>query len=269
MNFNLEELKELLITYGTKFAIAVVVLIVGLWIVGIINNAISRTLEKRNMDAGLRGFMKSIIGTGLKIALIITALSQLGIEMTSFVALIGAAGLAIGMALSGSLQNFAGGFMILTLKPFKVGDFVELQGHAGVVKEIQIFHTILKTGDNKTIIIPNAPISNGSLINYSTEETRRVDMVFGIGYSDDIDLAKATLQNLLDSDTRILKDPATFIAVKELADSSVNFVVRAWVKSGDYWGVYFDMQETVKKTFDAKNISIPFPQTDVHLFKEN
>jgi len=187
--------------------------------------------------------------------------------MTSFIALIGAAGLAVGMALSGSLQNFAGGVMILLFKPFKAGDFIEAQGYSGVVKEIQIFNTLLTTPDNKIVILPNGGLSGSSMVNYSALPTRRVDFSFGTGYNDDIDQAKEVLQKIIDSDTRILKDPEAFVAVGELADSSVNFTVRVWVNAADYWGVYFDMQEKVKKEFDANNLSIPYPQTDVHLHK--
>ena len=190
---------------------------------------------------------------------------MLGVEMTSFIAILGAAGLAVGMALSGTLQNFAGGVMLLIFKPFKVGDFIEAQGYAGVVKEIQIFNTIITTGDNKTIIIPNGGLSTSSMVNYSTMPTRRVDWTFGIGYGDDVDKAKEVLKKLLSEDARILKDPEPFIAVSELADSSVNFVVRAWVNGADYWGVFFDMNEKVYKTFDKEGLNIPYPQMDVHI----
>jgi small conductance mechanosensitive channel len=192
---------------------------------------------------------------------------MVGVAMTSFIAVLGAAGLAVGMALSGTLQNFAGGVMILIFKPFKVGDFIEAQGYAGSVREIQIFNTILKTPDNKTIIIPNGGLSTGSMVNYSAEETRRVDFTFGIGYNDNIDQAKGILSKLIENDTRILKDPAPFIAVSELADSSVNLVVRVWARTADYWGVFFDMTEAVKKTFDNEGVEIPFPQTTLHLVK--
>ena len=199
--------------------------------------------------------------------LVISVLGMLGIEMTSFVAILGAAGLAVGMALSGTLQNFAGGVMILIFKPFKNGDFIEAQGHTGTVSEIQIFNTILKTPDNKTIIIPNGGLSTSSMTNYSTEEKRRVDWTFGIGYGDKTDNAKEVLTQLMSEDNRILNDPAPFVAVSELADSSVNFAVRAWVKAEDYWGVYFDMNEKVYNTFDEKGLNIPYPQMDVHLHK--
>jgi small conductance mechanosensitive channel len=195
----------------------------------------------------------------------ISVLGMLGIQMTSFIAILGAAGLAVGMALSGTLQNFAGGVMILLFRPFKVGDFVDTQGYLGTVSEIQIFNTILKTPDNKTIIIPNGSLSKSSLINYSTEERRRVDWTFGIAYGDDLDKAKKVIRKLCDHESRILKDPETFVAVAELADSSVNFTVRAWVNAADYWGVFFDMNEKIYKTFADEGLNIPFPQIDVHL----
>lgn len=255
---------ELAMGYAPKLVLAILTLIIGMWIVGIIVGILKRTMNKRGVDTSLQPFLCSLAGSILKILVLISVAGMVGIQMTSFIAILGAAGLAVGMALSGTLQNFAGGVMILIFKPFKVGDFVEAQGFAGVIKEIQIFNTIMKTGDNKTIIIPNAPLSGGPMINYSTEAQRRVDMSFGIGYNDDIDKAKKVLQGLLDGDSRILKDPASLIVVGELADSSVNFTVRAWVNAADYWGVFFAMHENVKKTFDKEGISIPYPQMDVH-----
>jgi len=201
----------------------------------------------------------------LKAMVYITALGMLGVEMTSFVALIAAAGLAVGMALSGTLQNFAGGVMILLFKPYKIGDFVEAQGYAGVVKDIQIFTTILTTGDNKTVLIPNGGLATGSLINYSTQPRRRVDFIFGIGYGDDLDKAYEVLGKLIEADDRILKDPEPFMALHALADSSVNIVVRVWVEAGDYWGVYFNMNEQVYRSFGNEGLSIPYPQMDVHV----
>jgi small conductance mechanosensitive channel len=192
---------------------------------------------------------------------------MIGVEMTSFIAILGAAGLALGLALSGTLQNFAGGIMILIFKPFKVGDFIDAQGFMGSVHQIQIFNTILKTPDNKTIIIPNGGLSTSSMTNYSAEPLRRVDWTFGIGYGDDADKAKAVIQKLCDSDSRILKEPALFVALSELGDSSVNFVVRAWVNAADYWAVFFEMNEKVYKTFDKEGLNIPFPQMDVHVHK--
>jgi len=255
----------LLIEYGPNLLLAILTLLIGLWVIKAIIKALARTFEKKDYDPSLETFILSLSRILLKTMLVITVVGMLGVEMTSFIAILGAAGLAVGLALSGTLQNFAGGIMILIFKPFKVGDVLEAQGFIGGVKEIQIFNTILKTPDNKTIILPNAPLSTGAMVNYSTEPTRRVDFTFGIGYDDDIDQAKAALQSLIAADERILKEPEPFIAVAELADSSVNFVVRVWVNSGDYWGVHFDMIEAVKKDFDKKNISIPYPQQDVHM----
>jgi len=193
---------------------------------------------------------------------------MMGIEMTSFIAILGAAGLAVGMALSGTLQNFAGGVMILIFKPFKVGDVLQAQGFTGSVSEIQIFNTIMKTPDNKTIIIPNGGLSTSSMVNFSTEAKRRVDWTIGIAYGDDADKAREVIKRLCDEDSRILKDPEVFIAVSALADSSVNFTVRAWVNAPDYWGVHFDLNEKVYKTFAGEGLNIPFPQMDVHVHKD-
>jgi small conductance mechanosensitive channel len=256
---------ELGVVYAPKLLLAIVTLLVGLWIIKIIVKSIARVMEKKGVDPSLAPFLKSITGVLLKVMLIICIAGMIGIQMTSFIAILGAAGLAIGLALSGTFQNFAGGVMLLIFKPFNVGDLIEAQGFAGVVSEIQIFNTILKTPDNRTVIIPNAPLSTGPMVNFSTESQRRVDLVFGISYNDNIDKAKAVIQKIIDADSRILKDPVSFIALKELADSSVNFVVRAWVNSADYWGVFFDMQECVKKTFDKEKISIPYPQMDVYV----
>jgi small conductance mechanosensitive channel len=199
--------------------------------------------------------------------LLITVVAMLGVEMTSFIAILAAAGVAIGMALSGTLQNFAGGVMILLFKPFKVGHYINAQGHSGTVNEIQIFNTILKTPDNVTIIIPNGGLSTSSMTNYSMEQRRRVDFLFGIGYGDDVDKAKEVLRKLIDDDERILQEPVPFIAVKELGDSSVNIVVRAWAEAKNYWAIYFDMHEKVYKTFNKEGLNIPFPQMDVHVHK--
>jgi len=264
-NINMEDIMKLVIDWGLQILLALVVLIIGLWIIKIIMNAIVKNMEKREVDASLRSFLKSLIGALLKIMLIISVISMLGIEMTSFVAILAAAGLAVGMALSGTLQNFAGGVMLILFKPFKAGDFIDAQGFMGTVKEIQIFNTILKTPDNKTVIIPNGGLSTGPMTNFSTEPQRRVDMAFGIGYGDDIDKARSVIDGLIAKDDRILKDPAPFVAVSELADSSVNFVVRVWAEAANYWGIFFDMTEAVKKEFDKEGISIPFPQTDVHV----
>jgi small conductance mechanosensitive channel len=222
-------------------------------------------LEKKEISPTLIPFIRGIVSVLLKILLIVSVMAMMGIEMLSFSALIGAVGLAIGMALSGTLQNFAGGVLILILKPYKPGDYIEAQGYAGTVSQIQIFNTILKTPDNKVIIIPNGGLSTGSMINYSEQTERRVDWTFGIAYGDSADKAKEVLQRLCDEDERILKDPPVFIGLSKLDNSSVNFVVRAWVKTPDYWGVFFDMNEKVYHTFEKEGLSIPFPQMDVHL----
>jgi small conductance mechanosensitive channel len=255
---------NLLLTHGPRVVMAIVVLLVGLWIIGALGRAMVKMMNKREVDPSLIPFLKGLSTTLLKVMLVISVVQMMGVETTSFIAVLGAAGLAVGMALSGTLQNFAGGVMLLVFKPFKVGDTIEAQGHLGTVHSIQIFNTILKTPDNKTVILPNAPVSSGAMVNFSTEAQRRVDHSFGIGYGDDIDKARSVIESILKADARILKDPAPMIAVGELADSSVNFTVRSWVKSEDYWGVHFDTIETVKKRFDAESISIPFPQMDVH-----
>ncbi|MCD4746138.1 MAG: mechanosensitive ion channel [Bacteroidales bacterium] len=264
----LTKLYELTIQYGGKILLAILTLIIGLWIIKRIVKAIDKIMEKRAIDESLRPFFKSLTSILLKVMLIISVMTMVGIAMTSFIAILGAAGFAIGMALSGTLQNFAGGVIILLFKPFKVGDFIDAQGYMGSVKEIQIFNTILKTPDNKTIIIPNGGLSTSSMTNYSTEKIRRIDFTFGIGYNDNIDKAKSVIKGIINKDDRILKDPAPFVAISELADSSVNIAVRVWANSGDYWDIFFDMTELVKKKFDKENISIPYPQTDIHLYNE-
>jgi small conductance mechanosensitive channel len=271
MNFEkiLELAKQLLVDYGPALLMAVITLVIGLWVIKILTNGIQRVMQKSRVEPSLHKFLASLFSIILKVLLLISVASMVGIETTSFIAILGAAGLAIGLALQGSLGNFAGGVLILLFKPYKVGDFVDAQGVTGTVNEIQVFNTVLKTPDNKTVIVPNGAISNGIITNFSTEETRRVDMTFGIGYSDDIDKAKAVIQDLVTKDERILAEPAAQIAVSELADSSVNFVVRVWAKTSDYWGIYFDMQEAVKKNFDQNNVSIPFPQQDVHIYNHS
>ncbi|OMH38381.1 mechanosensitive ion channel protein MscS [Motiliproteus sp. MSK22-1] len=253
--------------YGGKLILALLTLVIGLWIIRWIIAGFDRGLRASKVEETLAIFLEKLSATILKVLLFISVASMVGIETTSFIAIFGAAGLAVGLALQGSLSNFAGGVLILLFKPFKVGDFIETQGYSGSVKQIQIFNTILHTGDRKTIIIPNGPISNSSIVNYSLSPIRRVDMVFGIGYGDDLKKAKNLLQKLIEADERILKDQDNQVLLSELADSSVNFTVRAFVNSADYWGVFFDMQENVKLTFDAEGISIPYPQQDVHIHK--
>lgn len=259
---------EMLTQYGMNLLGALATLVIGLYVVKIIASVVRTLMIRGNVDPSLRTFLSSLVSILLKILVYISAISVLGVEMTSFVALLGAAGLAVGMALSGTLQNFAGGVMILMFKPYKVGDVIEAQGYTGTVNEIQIFITVLTTFDNKTILIPNGPLANGSLTNYSTQETRRVDWTFGIAYGDDVDTAYGVIDRLVAADTRILGDPVPFRAVVALADSSVNIVVRVWVKSADYWPVFFQMNEEVYKAFPKAGISIPFPQRDVHIYNE-
>ncbi len=269
INVYIQSAKDLIVGYGMQLIYAVATLIIGFIIINAFVKFLRKTMNKRGVDPSLVPFTVSLANVALKAMLLISVASMLGIQTTSFVAVLGAAGLAIGLALQGSLANFAGGVLILLFKPFKVGDVIEAQGFIGIVKGIQIFNTILNTFDNKKIIIPNGAISSGSITNYSAEEIRRVDMEFGIGYGDDIKKAKEVLASLIAADNRILNEPAEpFIALKELGESSVNFVVRVWAKAEDYWGIYFDMQENVKLTFDKEGISIPFPQRDVHLYQE-
>jgi len=267
-NVNWDQFADLLYAYGPKVLGAIFVLIIGLWIIKLIVKGFGRMMRKKETDPSLQGFLRSIVSVLLKILLFISVMGMVGIEATSFIAIIGAAGLAVGLALQGTLQNFAGGVMILLFKPYKSGDFIEGAGHMGTVKEIKIFTTILNTPDNKLIIIPNAQLSNSSLTNFSAMEERRVDFTFGIGYGDDFDKAKEVLLGLIQADDRIKKDPEPFIALSELGDSSVNIVVRVWAKGADYWGIYFDMNEKVYKTFSQQGLNIPFPQMDVHLIKE-
>ncbi len=265
----LDQAVSLTMTYLPKVILALIFLWLGLWLIKRFTKLFHAALDKRSVEVSLQGFLTSVLGALLKVALVISVATMVGVEMTAFVAVLGAAGLAVGMALSGTLQNFAGGVIILLFKPYKVGDFIEAQGFMGTVKEIQIFVTVLKTPDNKTVIIPNSPLSTGSLINFNLEPTRRVDLVFGIGYGDDIDKARAVIKGVVDADSRVLKDPEPFIKVGALADSSVNFTVRLWVDSDDFWPVHFETIEAVKKAFDAEGVSIPFPQRDVHLYSQN
>lgn len=264
-SFNWTQIQEKIVAFGINLLIAIAVLFIGFKLVTFIGKTTSRLLEKRKLDESLRKFLLSVINTMLKILVVITALSQIGLEMTSFVALLGAAGLAIGMAFSGSLQNFAGGIMLLLFKPFKLGDFVTMQGETGIVKEIQIFQTVLLTLDNKTIFLPNGQIINGNITNFSHEETRRVDFTIGIAYGDNYQTAVATLKDFISKDERILKDPEAFIGLVNLNDSSVDLTLRVWVKQEHYWPVYFNINQMVYENFESKGLNIPFPQMDVHV----
>lgn len=265
---NIEKLTEtaytLGLSYGPKVLLALITLVVGLKLITRIVTTANKHLNTK-ADPTLGSFIGSLASVALKAMLLIAVASMIGVETTSFVAVLGAAGLAVGLALQGSLANFAGGVLILLFKPFKVGDTIDALGYIATVKEIQIFNTILITPDNRTVIIPNGSLSNSSMVNISREPTRRVDMKFGISYGDDIDKTKNLLKGLIAADARILKDPEALVVVSELGDSAVIFTVRVWVNSVDYWVVFFDMQENVKKTFDKNGVSIPFPQRDVHL----
>lgn len=256
----------LVMAYAPKLLLAIITLVVGLWIIKTVVRVARKGLEVSKTDATLVPFITSLISWLLKALLLISVASMVGIATTSFVAMLGAAGLAVGLALQGSLANFAGGVLILAFKPYKVGDLIEAQGHLGVVKEVQIFNTIMLTPNNRQIIVPNGAMSNGSIVNYSGEGKLRVDMVIGIAYDADVEKAKSLLVNILAEDPRVFKDPAPFVAVSELADSSVNLVVRPWCNFSDYWGVHFDTTEKAKAVLEANGISIPFPQRDVHIY---
>jgi len=267
-SINIQELiSGYIIPWSINIIFSLAIFVVGRWVVKGVVKILSRLLEKANMDDMLIQFITSIANTILLLFIIIAALDRLGVDTTSLIALLGAAGLAVGLALQGSLQNFAAGVLLIIFRPFRSGDFIEAGGTTGVVETISIFSTIIKTGDNRQVIVPNGAIYGGAITNYSAKPTRRIDMVFGIGYNDDIRKAKDILKQILDEDPRILKDPEPLIAVGELADSSVNFNVRPWVNSDDYWPVKFDLTEKVKLIFDENGISIPYPQMDVHMDK--
>ncbi len=259
-------LKEMLTVYGLKLVAAVLILVIGRYVAILLKKLIKRLLIKSKIEETLVSFIASLAYVAMMAFVIIAALGRIGIQTASFVAVVGAAGLAIGLAMQGSLSNFAAGVLMIIFKPFKVGDFVETAGAAGVVEEISIFTTVIKTPDNKKIIVPNAKVTGDNIVNYTAKDQRRVDIVAGVSYSDDLDKVRSVLEKILSEDERILKDPAPMIAVAELGDSSVNFTVRSWVKTEDYWNVFFATQEKIKKRFDTEGISIPFPQRDVHMF---
>lgn len=262
---NIETTKVLAFHYGQLIVVALIVLFIGIKVSNLLVSMFAKTLDKKYVDPSLKPFLTSVLGWLLKVAVFIAAVNTAGVKTTSFIALLGTAGLAIGMALQGSLSNFAGGVLILLLKPFKVGDVIKAQGFVGKVDQITTFSTYLRTPDNQIICLPNGGLANSAIVNVNKESTRRVDFTFGIGYDDDIDKAKATIKSLIDADSRVLKDPAYVILVGELADSSVNLTVRTWTKTEDYWGVFHDLTENVKKKFDEEKISIPFPQTDINV----
>lgn len=265
MNIDITLLQQYAITYGQNLIGALLIFIIGKWVSKRLKSLLERVLEKAKIDKTLISFGGNIAYALLLTFVVIAALGRLGVQTTSLAAIIGAAGLAIGLSMQGSLANLASGVMLLIFRPFKIGDFIEAGGVNGTVRDINIFTTTLTTGDNKRVIIPNASVSSGSITNYSAEKTRRIDLVFGCGYDDDIKKVKDTLIKIVSADKRVLKDPAPKIAVTELADSSVNFVVRPWVKTEDYWNVKFDLTEQVKVIFDQEGISIPYPQQDVYM----
>ncbi len=265
INIALKELIPQAIHYGKMLVVSIIVFSLGWWLIKKLLKGLKKLLEVRGVDLTLRPFLISLTSISLKLLLIISVISYLGIPMTSFIALLGAAGLAIGMAFSGTLQNFAGGIILLVLKPFKVGDFVEAQGFAGTIQEIQIFNTFMLTPDNKAVIIPNGGLATGALINYSRMAQRRVDLTFSISYSDSMERAKEIIRDVVALHDKVLMDPEPVVKVMTLADSSVDIVCRIWVNTPDYWDVYFFMIENVKSEFDKNNITIPFPQRELHV----
>lgn len=263
----LQTSQELITTFGWRIVAAIAIFFIGKWLAKIVTGLARRAMDKAKLDVMLAKFIGNLTYFALLTFVVLAAINQLGVQTTSFIAVIGAAGLAIGLALQGSLANFAAGVLLIIFKPYRVGDYIEGAGIAGTVEEVQIFTTILRTPDNKKIIIPNGALMGDTITNYSAKPERRVDLLVGVGYDVDLDKARRVLTELLAKDDRILKEPAPVIGVVELAESSVNFVVRPWVKNADYWPVYFDLNERIKKRFDAEKITIPFPQRDVHIYE--
>jgi small conductance mechanosensitive channel len=261
----LKTVYEYLATYGLQILAALIIFFVGRWVARVAAGLVERALLKSKVDATIAKFAKHLTNIGLLVFVVIAALARLGVETTQFAVALGAAGLAIGLALQGSLANFASGFLMIVFRPFKVGDFIEAAGVKGVVEEIQIFNTIINTLDNIRVIVPNGQITGGNILNYTANGTRRVDLVVGVSYEDDLKKAKKVIEDVLAGDDRVLKEPAWTVAVSELGDSSVNFVVRPWVNSSDYWDAYFDITGKVKVALDENDITIPFPQRDVHI----
>lgn len=265
----IEQITPFIFEYGVSIITSIAILWIGLWLTKRISRTLKKLLTKQNVDPGLRGFITSLVSIGLKILLMVVVLGQIGIATTSFVAILGAAGLAVGLALQGSLANFAGGALILFFKPFKVGDFIESQGYKGTVTSIQIFVTTLLTPENKTVIVPNGELSNNSITNYSTSGTMRVDITVGISYDADIKKAKEVALRILKEQKKVLNDPEPTINVAELADSSVNLAIRPWVQTADYWDVYFTTLEEIKYAFDKEDIGIPYPHQVVQIVQDN
>ena len=271
-NLNIDQITTLgfdfIMDYGIQLIGAVIALIIGLWLVKKITKGVCKIMEKRNLDPSLRSFLRSFLSIALKILVVVSILGMIGVEMTSFIAVLGAAGLAVGLALSGTLQNFAGGMLILILKPFKVGDVINAQSFTGTVTEIQIFNTIITGFDNTVYIVPNGSLATNSVTNYSTNDTRRAEWVFSIAYGDDFKKAQKVLHDILSQDNRVLSEPEPFIFLSKLNDSSVDITVRAWANTIDFWPLYFDMSEKVYDAFSKEGLNIPFPQMDVHIRKE-
>lgn len=265
LNENPDFLSQYIIPWGIKFVSAILIYIIGRWIARLIVKSVVKIMSKSNVDASLTKFAGNIISAVLTIFILIAAIEQLGVDTTSIMAVFAAAGLAVGLALKDSLSNFSAGIMLIMFKPFKLGDLVTAGGSTGVIEDIQIFNTVMRTGDNQEIIIPNGHIYGGSIINISARETRRVDLVIGIGYDDNIGTAKQLIEDIISKNTLILTDPAPTIMVLNLGESSIDIAVRPWVKTADYWIVRADLLQTIKETFDEKGISIPYPQRDVHM----
>ncbi|MDR1369397.1 MAG: mechanosensitive ion channel [Dysgonamonadaceae bacterium] len=260
-----DQLLHVIFSFGIKLLICIVVYVAGKKLIRFLNAFCIKLMTKRDVDPSVRSFLKSLTNITLTAALIVMMVNILGINNSSFVALLASAGVAVGMALSGTLQNFAGGVMILLFKPYRVGDYIEAQNQAGTVREIQIFNTVLTTSDNRTIFVPNGGLSTGIIMNYSNQVNRRVELIIGIGYGQDYDKAKRLINRIIEDDRRILEEPEPFIAVHKLNDSSVDIVIRVWIPKDDYWKVYFDLNEKIYKTFTEENIDIPFPQVTVHM----
>lgn len=261
-----EQIRSLVAQLSLRILYAIVIFALGYWLSGVIRGLVDRMMVRSEIDSTLRSFIGNLVYATLLAFVGLATLAQLGIQTASFIAVLGAAGLAIGLALQGSLSNFAAGVLMILFRPFRVGDYIEGAGTAGTVEEIQIFATVLKSPDNRKIIVPNAKLSGDSIVNYSAKPMRRIDLLYGVSYSDDIDKVKSVMAEVLAQDSRILKDPAPVIGLLELGDSSVNFAVRPWVMTADFWDVYFDLNERMKKRLDNEGISIPFPQQDVHLY---
>lgn len=271
-NFNPEEIAQIvkgyIIEFAPPFLLALVTLFIGFRVISFITNLLKKSLSKSNVDESLSAFLTKLASVLLKVMLIISVISMVGVDTTSFIAVLGAAGLAVGLALQGSLANFAGGVLILVFKPFKVGDFIDGVGKSGTVESIDILHTTLNTPDNKVVVIPNGQLANSPVTNFSKKPTRRVDFSVGIGYTSDIKKARKTILDVLNADERVLKDPAPMVVLTELADSSLNLSARAWVNAADFWGVFWDNLEKMKEELDKEGIEIPFPQRDIHVYNE-